>query len=181
MADRRGPLTHHSGPGDRPGVTLSEVLPGSIVQVQAWPDTLDTVRRVISELLGIDAPAVGRSAGTEDILLAATAPGRFLITSDATDLAERFEAALTAQDGAVTDLAHGRTILRLEGERAAAIMTKCVAIDLDPTVFPPGRVAQTAIHHIDVLLYRRSETSFDLWSLRSFTEALAEWLEIRAA
>src|SRR5215210_6478268 len=46
----------------------------------------------------------------------------------------------------------------------------------DPPVFPPGRVAQTMIHHIDVLLHRQKRSSFDLWVLRSFAAALTEWL-----
>ena len=32
------------------------------------------------------------------------------------------------------------------------------------------------IHHIDVVIHRRAETHFELWVLRSFAEALAEWL-----
>ena len=48
--------------------------------------------------------------------------------------------------------------------------------DLDPAVFPAGRVVQTMIHHIDVVIHRRSEAHFDLWVLRSFAESLAEWL-----
>jgi sarcosine oxidase subunit gamma len=51
-----------------------------------------------------------------------------------------------------------------------------VAIDLDPAVFPPGRAAQTMIHHIDVLVHRTAETTFELWVLRSFAESLAEWV-----
>ncbi len=65
-------------------------------------------------------------------------------------------------------------MLALEGEAAAAVLQKCVAIDI--SALPPGRAAQTMSHHIDVLIHRRTATEFRLMVLRSFAEALAEWL-----
>jgi methylglutamate dehydrogenase subunit D len=178
MAERRGALAElPAGAADAARVSLREIMPGSILQIQAWPDSLPAVQSVVSDLLGVTVPPMGSTAGGDgQPLVAAIAPGRFLVRADATDLPERFAAALTAEDGAVTDLTHGRTVLRLEGDGAATVLGKCVALDLDLAAFPPGRVAQTAIHHIDVVLHRRSESSFDLWALRSFAESLAEWL-----
>jgi heterotetrameric sarcosine oxidase gamma subunit len=49
-------------------------------------------------------------------------------------------------------------------------------IDLDQAAFPVGHVAQTAIHHIDVLIHRIEEAAFEVWVLRSFSESLVEWL-----
>lgn len=177
MAERRSAVAAiaAASPGTS-GTTLRDVTPASIIQVQAWPDSLPTVQTVLSEFLGMAPPAIGSAVGGDGAIMAAIAPGRFLLSSDAGDLAERLAAALTASDGAVTDLSHGRTVLRLEGAEAVGVLSACVAIDLDSALFPLQRVAQTAIHHIDVLVHRRSETSFDLWVLRSFAEALAEWL-----
>lgn len=177
MAERLSSLAHLATGGAGSGrVRLSEVRTGSVIQVQAWPDTAETVRRVIGELLGVDAPAVGRASEGSAVTIASPAPGRYLISSEASDLTQRFEAALPSSDGAVSDVSYGRVILKLEGDAAAAVLSTSVALDLDPTVFPPGRVAQTMIHHVDVLLHRRTETEFDLWALRSFAESLAEWL-----
>jgi methylglutamate dehydrogenase subunit D len=177
MAERRVALAGLSAAAYEPGgTTLRELVPASIVQVQAWPDTLAAVDSVVSGLLGVASPAIGNIAGNEETTVAAIAPGRFLIRSQADGIAERLAGGLPASDGTVTDLSHGRTILRLEGDAAGAILAKCVALDLDPAIFPPGRVAQTAIHHIDVVLLRSSASRFDLWVLRSFAEALAEWL-----
>ena len=180
MADRRSALAHlPAGPAGEDGLTLRDTMPGSILQIQAWPETLAIVRSAISELAGVSSPEMGRAVSAEGIIVAATAPGRFLLSGDAEDLAERFAAALPSAEGAVTDLSHGRTILRLDGNDAAGLLARVVTLDLDSSVFPPGRVAQTAIHHIDVLLHRRSEASFDLWVLRSFAEALADGCSIR--
>jgi heterotetrameric sarcosine oxidase gamma subunit len=177
MADRRSALA--ALPPTTAGnarVTLSEVRPGSILQIAAWPETLTTVQGVIAVFLGAQVPKSGRGLAGADAAIATVAPGRYLIAGYASDLVSRFEAALAASDGAVTDLSHGQAILRLEGEAAADVLARCVALDLDPAVFPAGRVARTAIHHIDVLIHRLTETSFDLWVFRSFAESLAEWI-----
>ena len=175
MADRRSALAHlrQESPGTS-NATLAEKKPGSLAMVTAWPETLAKVEAVLSELLGVNAPAAGTAAVSEATTVAAIGAGRFFVATEATDLAARLEAALLSADAAVTDLSHGRTILRLEGEAAAEILSRCVAIDLDLSVFPVGRAAQTMIHHVDVLIVRRAEQSFDLWALRSFAEALAE-------
>jgi methylglutamate dehydrogenase subunit D len=176
MLHRRSALADLSGPAPRNAVVrATEIRPGSILQVGAWPDTLRTVETVIEELLGVQVPPVGSAVADPNLTVAAIAPGRYLISGMAPDLAQRFEAALPSADGAVTNLLHGRVILRLDGE-AAALLSRCVAIDLDPSVFPAGRVAQTMIHHVDVLIHRQKRTVFDLWMLRSFAESLVDWL-----
>jgi len=182
MAEHLSSLAHLSpATGGSGRVRLSEVHQNSILQVQAWPETGETVRRVIGELLGIEAPATGRAATGSGVTVAAIAHGRYLISGDSDDLAQKFEAALPSGDGAVSDLSHGRVILKLEGEAAARVLATSVAFDLDFSVFPSGRVAQTMIHHIDVVIHRRAETHFELWALRSFAESLAEWLLDAAA
>ena len=181
MAERLSALTHLSAPPAGARVTLSEVRAGSILQVQAWPVTANAVRRVIAELLGVEAPVIGRSTIGAGATIVAIAHGRYLVSADAGDLVQKFEAALPSSDAAVSDISHGRVILKLEGEAAAAVLATSVALDLDPSAFPAGRVVQTMIHHVDVVIHRRSETSFELWVLRSFAESLAEWLLDQAA
>ena len=177
MAERRSALAHLAPVASAPArVTLSETRPGSLLQVAAWPDTLATVESVVAELLGVPVPPLGWAFSDPNLTIAAVAPGRFLVAGVAPDLAPRLEAALPSSDAAVTNLSHGRAILRLRGEAAAKVLAKGVALDLDPAIFPAGRVAQTAIHHIDVMIHRQAEMIFDLWVLRGFAEALVEWL-----
>jgi sarcosine oxidase subunit gamma len=176
MPERSSALAHFSAPlPAKADAQLYEVRPRSILQVTAWPDRAPTVRDAIEDLIGVNTPPLGSAVADPNLTIAAVSPGKYLISAMTPDLAARFEAALPSADGAVTDLLHGRTILRLEGE-APALLARVVAIDLDPSVFPPGRIAQTMAHHIDLMLHRRSRTSFDLWVLRSFAEALMEWL-----
>ena len=177
MVERRSALAQlETSTGERAEVRLTEVRPSSILQLQAWPHTLKRVRRAIAELVGLEAPAVGRAAAASDVTVAAVAPGRYLIAGQAGDLLERIEAALPSGDAAVTDLSHGRMILKLDGTGAAAVLQTSVLLDLARSAFPPGRVAETPIHHVNVLIHRRSETEFEVWAPRSFALSLAEWL-----
>jgi heterotetrameric sarcosine oxidase gamma subunit len=177
MAERAAALAHLPMAGSSSAtVSLQEVRAGSILQAAAWPGSLPTVEAAIRDLLGAVVPPLGGATADGNVTVAAIAPGRFLIATVTPDLAVRFEAALTSEDGAVTDLSHGRVILRLDGEAAAALLAKCVALDLHEAGFPSGRFAQTMIHHIDIGLHRLSRTSFEIWVLRSFAESLAEWL-----
>jgi sarcosine oxidase subunit gamma len=179
MSERRRALsglaaTSHAGGLDR----LSEAATGSIVEIAAWPDTLTTVQAASAVLLGVEMPRVGMATGDANLTVAAIDVGRFLVMSSEADLAARFEAALAAADGAVSDLSHGRSALRLEGDAAVEILAKGMAIDLDPTAFPPSRVVQTMIHHVDVTVHRRGVDAFDLVVLRGFAEFFAEWILI---
>ena len=176
MAERASALADLPPASREAALTLREVRPGTILQVAAWPGNPGAVRTVIGELLGFAAPQTGTASANPNATVAAVAPGRYLIAAAGPDLVARFEAALLSADGAVTDLSHGRVILRLEGAGAPALLCKAVALDLHPAAFPVGRVAQTTIEHIDVVIHRLSDTMFDLWVLRSFAESLAEWL-----
>jgi methylglutamate dehydrogenase subunit D len=176
MAERLSALAiaHEAGGDGR--VVLSEWRANSILQLQAWPDAIDRVLGVITGLTDVRTPEPGHAAHAPGLTLAAIAPGRFMIAGDANDLAARFQEALTITDATVADISHGRTILLLEGDTAAELLQSCAQVDLDPAVFRPGRVAQTMIHHVDVIIVRQTETRFQLWVLRSFAQSLAEWL-----
>jgi sarcosine oxidase subunit gamma len=176
MPERLSALVHLPSAGAADRFSLSEAGFRSILQVQAWPDTLKTVQAVIiSELLNEDVPPLGSAILRRNAVVAAIAPGRFMLAGP-DDLVARIEGALPASDAAVTDLSHGRVILTLEGDAAETALQGCVMIDLDRAAFPPGRVAQTMIHHVDVLIHRVGEKRFDLWVLRSFAQSLAEWI-----
>ncbi len=174
MAEALTALAHMPATTGSGRVTLREVPAGTILRLQAWPYTVGALQRVATELLGVEAPPLGHAATNFETSLIAAAPGCFYVTGLAADIAWLVREAVPPADAAITDLSHGRALLALEGEAAAEVLQKCVAIDL--SAFPPGRAAQTMIHHIDVLIERRAEGEFRLMVLRSFAEALAEWL-----
>lgn len=157
-------------------VVLSEAPVRALVQLQAWPTTAQAVKDALATVVPGELPAMGHATEGAGFILVHIAPGRFMLTGPDTDLPARLTDLIPAVAGAVTDLSHGRAVLSLEGEATADVLQKCVALDLSDAAFPVGRAAATMIHHIDVLIVRRRKTRFDLWVLRSFAEALAEWL-----
>ena len=157
-------------------VVLGEVRPAAILQVAAWPETLAAVTRGLGEALGADAPRIGYSSTGPNGTMAAIGPGRYLIFGRSYDLHHRLQTAINSDVGAVTDLTHGRTVLMLRGEPATAILAKGLAIDLHPSAFPAGRIAQSMIHHIDVTVRRMDADQFELTVLRGFAEDFVEWL-----
>ncbi len=64
----------------------------------------------------------------------------------------------------------------MEGEAAAELLARCAPLDFDLSAFPADGIAQTAIHHVDVLIHRLTETSFEISVLRSFAEAITAWI-----
>ena len=157
-------------------LTLAEVRRGAIIQVTAWPDTLAAIKRVLAEVLGQDAPALGHGVVGPAGTILSLGPGRYLVTSTSSELRDRIARAISPADGGVSDLSHGRTILELRGAPASTVLAKGLAIDLHPSVFPPGRLAQSVIHHIDVTVHRLDADAYELMVLRGFAEDFVGWL-----
>jgi methylglutamate dehydrogenase subunit D len=157
-------------------VALSEAPLRALAQVQAWPTTAQAVTDALSTLPLGEIPPIGKASERGGLLVAHVAPRRFMIAGPDADLPARLTDLIPASAGSVTNLTHGRAILSLEGDAAREVLQKCVALDLADAAFPVGRAAATMIHHVDVLIVRRGSKRFGLWVLRSFAEALAEWL-----
>lgn len=175
--ERRSALAHLAKTADRStALTVADVRRDAIFQVTSWPDTLASIKLVLGETSGVAVPPLGHASVGPAAAILSLGPGRYLVTGPSSELRDRITAAITPADGAVTDLSHGRTVLELAGEQAAAVLAKGLAVDLHPSVFPPGRVAQSVIHHIDVTVHRLEADRFQLIVLRGFAEDFVEWL-----
>lgn len=155
---------------------IAERLVGAMVQIGTWPKSLGTAVPVLEELLGFAPPAPGRTGGSPTATLMGLAPGRWLLAADDAAWPARLAAAFATGEAAVTDLSAARLCWRVEGPEATVLLRQGVGFDLHPAAFPPGRCAQTAIHHMGVLLHRPGERIFDLYASRSFARSFHEWL-----
>lgn len=178
MAERRSALTRSAAhAGDDARIVVGEEHPFAILQVRAWPERLAAVEAQLAEMLTLfETLPPGRAVDGVGGTLCALGAGRFLLAAANEDAAEAWRMAFQPADAAMTDISHGRTVISVTGESAAELMARCAPLDFDSGAFPPGRVAETAIHHIDVLIRRRGEAHFEVWALRSFAESLVEWL-----
>jgi sarcosine oxidase subunit gamma len=157
------------------GVTLSQVKQGSIVQLTAWPGE---EKRMIAAIRSVTRLAVPDGAGSGVVKEGKTAfgfaPGRFTVTHDEEGLAAVFAKALKPTIGTVTDLSHGRTIIRISGQKAEWVLAKLFAIDFAPPAFPLGAGRSTAHHDIFAQIQRVEADGFDIHVFRSFARAF--WL-----
>ncbi len=111
-------------------------------------------------------------------------PDEWLLTTGeeaAPAVTEALRKALAGLAAAVVDVGDAATVIRLSGSSAAEVLAKGCALDLHPTVFGPGRVAQTLVAQADVILHRvesdsADEPAFDIHVRRSFAEYLWQWL-----
>ena len=77
---------------------------------------------------------------------------------------------------AAVDVSANRVCLELSGPGAADVLARGCALDLHPSVFPPGRCAQTLVARAQVILLRTGDDTFRLLVRPSFAPYLRAWL-----
>ncbi len=194
--------TRHSVPGGRPApdpVPRTEPLqawtdtfadlPASVgIAVEPYVATVD-VRgdSAVSGPLGVELPTVPNTwvpAGSGKAVW--LGPDEWLLTGTTEapeELEARVRAAVVPLGGSAADVSAQRITLRLQGSRVRDVLARGCAIDLHPTVFGPGRSAQTTLGRAGVVLLALSETGDDYLVLvrSSFAGYLADWLVDAAA
>ncbi len=178
MVERLSPLEPVYRPGshgrfeDGVGVKLCETQPGSIVQLAAWPGMERQVIAAIRTVTGLALPD-GAGGGIADGRRSAFgfAPGRFTVTDEDEGLAAAFAGIVKAETGTVTDLSHGRTVLRIEGAKAEWVLAKFFAVDFSLTAFPLGAARATMHHDVFAQIQRTGVDRFDLHVFRSFARS----------
>ena len=159
---------------DHGPVTLAPVPDLLLFQWAAWPGTLAAVAERAASLAGCAAaPAPGQAVNGAAAVLLRTAPLRWwLVGADAP--------SLPAEQGAILDLSHAFTCIRLTGETSADLLNRHLPLDLRPQRFGPDRVATTHWHGSAVTLWRRAD-EWHLFIPRSFARDLAAMLAQSAA
>jgi sarcosine oxidase subunit gamma len=75
--------------------------------------------------------------------------------------------------GAVTPLSSSRVRIGLTGAPARDVLSMLIPVDVHESVFVPGSVALTGIHHTPVTVHCTGADDFDIYVMRSF--ALNVW------
>lgn len=178
MAELASPLGDAYSPGPHalrggvPGVVLSEVSRGSIVQVAWFAGGEPAIVEALRSFAGLAIEAGSKAGVLADSRAAfGFAPGKLLIADDAEGLADSLYERIPASTGSVTDLSHGRVIFRISGPKAGWVLPKFFAIDFSVQAFPVGRGIATAHHDVFALIQRTSADQFDLYVFRSFARA----------
>jgi sarcosine oxidase subunit gamma len=78
---------------------------------------------------------------------------------------------------AAVDVSAGRVCLEFSGDDVENVLARGCSLDLHPSVFPPGRCAQTLLARAEVILHRTDVQTFRILVRPSFAPYLRAWLE----
>jgi len=150
-------------------VTLTEIRNLVLWQLAVWPDTIDSAGNAVASKLGVNSfPTFCASVTSGDVSMLRIEPCKFWVLGAALSEPD-------ASDGAVLDLSHSRTHIRISGTKASVVLNSYLPLDLREPAFPVGTVASTAFHHVGVTLWR-TEHGYELFVPRGFAVSLWELL-----
>ena len=131
---------------------------------------------------GTILPAFGRALLAADRAAICLRPARWLLLSPPAppgDCAAAWAAAC-AGVGAAVDLSSGLVALHLAGPAVREVLARGCRLDLDPSMFPPGRAAATIMAQVSAMLVA-TRAGVLLLTPSSTARHFAEWLEHTAA
>jgi sarcosine oxidase subunit gamma len=143
---------------ERPGFTLTQVAGLS-------PDFEAKLSAAAGEL----PASVGRAQVNGDRVIFRIGPAQFWIVEPATGTTP----ARLDGVGAVTPLSSSRVRIAIAGAPAREVLAMLAPVDFHPSVFTPGSVALTGIHHTPVTVHCTGENAFDIYVMRTF--AVTVW------
>ena len=138
---------------ERPGFTLTQVAGLS-------PDFEAKLAAVVGNL----PETVARAQVNGERTIFRIGPAQFWIVGPETDDA----ASRLHGQCAVTPLSSSRARIGIEGAPSREVMAMLVPVDLHPSVFTPGTVVLTGIHHTPVTVHCTGENAFDVYVMRTF-------------
>jgi heterotetrameric sarcosine oxidase gamma subunit len=175
---------HRLGPKGKAGIRLIERAGVAIWQVAAWRATdVPAICSGLRKSLRVILPEQPNGAAGARPTAIWIAPRRLWLVAarqDAISLTGLPD--LLAGRAAVTDLSHGRVVLRLSGPEARTALAKLCRIDLHPKALAAGRTAQTPLGQVSVLIHCVDEApTFDLYLPRSLAQSATEMVVDAAA
>jgi sarcosine oxidase subunit gamma len=128
---------------------------------------------------GLDLPGQANHVSQDKDLHALwVAPREWLLVSEVTANRDGLAARVAASGGALSDLSHARTVLRLAAEPARDILAKGCPLDLRPASFLPGHCAQSVLAGVGILLHHLADGAhMDIYTARSYGRFIYAWLD----
>jgi sarcosine oxidase subunit gamma len=136
----------------------------------------EAVRVACGMAFGVEPPSRLGSAG-EGAARAALwlGPDEWLLIADGADAADIggvLESVLEGTAHSLVDVSHRQIGLIASGPAAARVLNAGCPLDLNPKAFPVGMATRTLFDKVEIVLWRRAETTFHVEVWRSF----APWL-----
>ena len=172
------------GPAREAGVVLRECSHRAQLCLRGGPGA--DFEEATEAVLGVRPPIEsGASARHGDTHLLWLGPDEWLTVfpdERREEVLSRLRDALAPLHAAVVDVSHARAIVELSGAHARNVLQKGCHLDLHPSRFSAGNVAQSKLARCHVLLHQTDDApAYDLYVQRSFARYLWSWLEDAAA
>ncbi len=168
----RSPLDGFAFPAS-PRFTLAEAPTGARF-ILCGPEA---VRISCGMAYGADLPSKLGPAGEGDNRAALwLGPDEWLLIADGADAADigaMLESVLEGTAHSLVDISHRQIGLAASGPAAARVLNAGCPLDLDLTAFPVGFATRTLFDKVEIVLWRRAETTFHVEVWRSFAPYLA--------
>lgn len=162
-------------------VSICERLERNLVQVAGWKRSFESVCNRLASILDCSVPTDLRranSCGNRTVFR--VRPERLWITGPSDDeVLRQLDAASLDGDAVITQIGHGRIVLRIAGPQSGLLLDRSLPVDLHPEAFPVDAFALSAIHHMHVLVHRvdmAQELVFDVYVSRELAISFWEWL-----
>ena len=169
-----------AGPAREAGVVLRECGHRAQLCLRGGPGA--DFEEAVEAVLGVRPPLEpGASARNGNTNLLWLGPDEWLAVFPGERREEALSAlraALASLHAAVVDVSHARAIVELSGAHARNVLQKGCHLDLHPSHFSAGNVAQSRFARCHVLLHQTDDApAYDLYVQRSFARYLWSWLE----
>jgi sarcosine oxidase subunit gamma len=178
----RTPLDGYTGPVGGPsdaGVVLGELRLQGKVNLRGDADD-KAFTAAVAKAVGVEPPAApGTVATASGRAILWLGPDEWLIVTPAGDeaLTDTLNAALAGMRASATDVSDNYTTVRIAGPKARWVLAKGWAVDLHPSAFGPGRVAQSQLALTNAILRQTDEVpSYEILVRPSFAKYLWDWL-----
>ncbi len=134
------------------------------------------------QVLGLQLPLIPNTkAAGQELSAIWLGPDEWLLLAEhdqSEALVNDLQATLTDHVASIVDISAGQTVIRLSDPSALDVLARGCALDLHPSVFPPGACAQTMLARAQALLIAVDATpTFDIVVRRSFAPYVAAWLQ----
>ncbi|MFO1148002.1 MAG: sarcosine oxidase subunit gamma family protein [Alsobacter sp.] len=155
-----------AAPVERPGVRISALPAGHVIQVLAASGSGDLRQRV--SVLADGTSHALRKAGPDGWYLVGEAPWSRSRLDEA--------GAALGESAALVDQSHGRVRIGLSGPGCRRLLATGTAVDLSDAMFPVGAATETLFGHVGVHLTRVGEDAYEILVGRTFAQTL--WDEL---
>jgi sarcosine oxidase subunit gamma len=137
----------------------------------------EAVRVACGMAFGVDPPSrLGPAGESEGRAALGLGPDEWLLIADgsnAADIGATLDSVLEGTAHSLVDISHRQIGVIASGPAAARVLNAGCPLDLDPHAFPVGFATRTLFDKIEVVLWRRAETTFHVEVWRSFAPHLA--------